>query len=103
MPHLREVVISVERDEVFVDPDIVTITRSKCERVFWHCNQGDIEIQFKKDESPFTCHRFEAPQHGAVVSPIPKRRAEKGKLYKYTVIVTIGKDRFVKDPGVFVD
>jgi hypothetical protein len=86
MPRVKEVNIWVdESKDVQVDPDPIYISAKKSEQVEWQCWQGDFEIQFKEDDSPFPGNLYRGGQGGRIGSgPTEKKKVRENRGMRQT-------------------
>jgi hypothetical protein len=101
----KTVRITVTADrELVVTPDVVRISRKKREQVSWICDDGQFEISFDKDGTPFPEGQYAGTKGAPRQSG--KCRADAAKqIYHYSVTVqpTAGGEPITLDPGVDVD
>ena len=109
MKNYKEVMIWIdESKEVQVTPDPVYISAKKGEQISWECYQGDFEVQFNENDTPFLGSFYRGGQGGSIGSGVSEGKKVREKGYKYTVAVSVtlpnGETRRrYKDPGVVVE
>ncbi len=101
--------ITVKENTLNVEPDSVTLSISCRDEAKWQCRNGDLEILFNPNDTPFDTHHFTALKGESRCSGVPRAGAHlpragmaRPQPYKYTVIVTMGERSYHKDPDVIV-
>ncbi len=100
-PQPKKVIVTVAGNDVILSDDPVRL-KEGAEEVMWRCNDGDLEIRFRTNDTPFNGHHYKSGKRGGCCSGEPRSGTVRSEPYKYTVIVTVGGHSYEKDPDVIV-